>query len=95
MTKKLLNPIHPSSVDRFCCLIGTWFPWFDIWIGFTFGLHLWGGLQDITVSLAIHGILLSVMLKGYGGIISWGQQFWSVTQGVVVDLIPKVANLVN
>ena len=110
-------------------LKGTWFPWFDLWIGFTFGLHLWGGLRDIrrnysrepfigawsgeqrltdiasrgfvfsfiyiiTVSLAIHGILLSVMLKGYGGIISWGQQFWSVTQGVV-DLIPKMTNLVN
>ena len=110
-------------------LNGAWFPWFDVWIGFTFGLHLWGGLRDIrqnysrepfigawsgeqgltdiasrgfvfsfiyiiTVRLAIHGILLSVMLKGYGGIISWGQQFWSVTQGVV-DLIPKVTNLVN
>ena len=110
-------------------LRGTWFPWFDVWIGFAFGLHLWGGLRNIkqnysrepfigawsgeqgltdiasrgfvfsfiyiiTVSLAIHGILLSVMLKGYGGIISWGQQFWSVTQGVV-DLIPKVTNFVN
>jgi hypothetical protein len=105
----------------------AWFPWFDVWVGFAFGFHLWGGLRDIkwnwskqpltgawsgnqtdiaycgyvfsfiyiiTVSLAIHGILLSVMLKGYGGIISWGQQFWSVTQGVI-DLIPKVTNFVN
>jgi len=110
-------------------LTTSWFPWFDVWIGFAFGFHLWGGLRDIkwnwskqpfigarsgnqtvtdiarrgyvfsfiyivTVTFMIHGVLLSVMLKGYGGIISWGQQFWSVTQGVV-DLIPKMTNLVN
>jgi hypothetical protein len=107
----------------------AWFPWFDVWIGFAFGFHLWGGLRDIrwnwskqpfigarsgnqtvtdiarrgyvfsfiyivTVTFMIQGILLSVMLNGYGGIIFWGQQFWSVTQGVV-DLIPKMTNLVN
>jgi hypothetical protein len=24
----------------------AWFPWFDGWIGFTFGFHLWSGLDE-------------------------------------------------
>lgn len=101
----LLRPVLPPG----------WFPWVDVWIGFTFGFHLWGGIRDIrrnyskkpfigassrrkrvtdiastgfifsfiyivTVSLAIHGILLAVMLNGYTGVLSWAHEFWAVTQ---------------
>ena len=101
-----------------------WFPWFDVWVGFAFGLHLWGNFRDIrsnwskkpfigawsgrermtdiaargfvfsfiyiiTISLAVHGILLAVMLEGYRGILSWGQHFWPVTKNVF-ESIPSL-----
>lgn len=28
-------------------LESRWFPWFDVWVGFSFGLHLWGSFRDI------------------------------------------------
>jgi hypothetical protein len=27
-----------------------WFPWYDGWIGLTFGLHVWSAIEDIRVS---------------------------------------------
>jgi hypothetical protein len=110
-------------------LNSNWFPWFDIWIGFTFGLHAFGFVRDIrnnfsrrtfigawsgrqlqtdiasrgfifstifiiTLTLAIHGILLAIMLEGYRGILSWGQQFWPVTRNVC-ESIPKLLRMVQ
>ncbi len=97
----------------------AWFPWFDGWIGFTFGYHLWSSLDETrqawtrrafssaadgevtqsdiarrgfiysfiyiaTVTIAIHGVLLAILVNGYSGVPPWAREVWDTTQVFVV-----------
>ena len=39
--------LYLSSVLVRPFFLSRWFPWFDVWVGFAFGLHLWGNFRDI------------------------------------------------
>jgi hypothetical protein len=102
-----------------------WFPWFDVWIGFTFGYHFWSTAREVrlnwtaepfpsagtgewtlsdigrrgflysvvfivTTGLAIHGLLLAIILRGFQGAVSWSGDVWSVTTQCV-NLIVTLA----
>lgn len=92
----------------------SWFPWYDAWIGFTFGYHVWSSIQETgeawtkkrfvsagtgevtqtdiarrgyiysaifiaTFTLAIHGLLIAVMIKGTAGVAHWAREVWGIT----------------
>ena len=101
------RPLVPSA----------WFPWFDGWIGVTFGYHIWSTIEEIreswtkrsfvsagtgevtqtdiakrgyvysaifiaTFSIALHGALIALMIKGLNGVGEWAWEVWNVT-GIV------------
>jgi len=96
----------------------TWFPWYDGWIGVTFGYHVWSAIEEIQESwtkrsfvsagtgmitqtdiarrgyiysaifiaaftMALHGLLIALLLKGWHGVGGWAWEVWSVT-GIVM-----------
>jgi hypothetical protein len=110
-----------SVVGRFF-VPATWFPWYDGWIGLTFGYHIWSSIEETggawtkrkfvsagtgevtqtdiarrgfiysaifiaAFSLAIHGALIAVLVKGTGGLAGWAQHIWNVTVMVTVALV--------
>jgi hypothetical protein len=105
-----------SVLARLCVPPG-WFPWYDVWIGVTFGYHIWSSIEEIRESwtkrsfvsagtgkvtqtdiarrgyiysaifiaaftVALHGLLIALLLKGFRGAGGWAWEVWSVT-GIV------------
>jgi hypothetical protein len=99
----------------------TWFPWYDGWIGFTLGYHIWSSIEEIgeawtkkrfvsagtgevtqtdiarrgyiysavfiaTFTLAIHGIMIALIVKGTAGVLPWAKEVWSVTSMISVQI---------
>lgn len=103
-------------------LIGyPYIPFFDLLVGFTFGLHAIGSMREVwrnwtsrtflgawsgverktdiadrgfvfsfiyivTVNLAIHGLLLSILVNGYPGILSWANVVWDITKNEMIPI---------
>jgi Peptidase M50B-like len=108
----------------------TWFPWYDGWIGVTFGYHIWSTIEEIRGSwtkrsfvstgtgevtqtdiarrgyiysaifiaaftLALHGLLIALLLKGVHGVGGWAWEVWSVTGIVIVQIGSWLKGLVT
>ena len=104
--------------------------YFDLFVGFTFGLHAIGNIREIwrnwtcrtfvaacsgverktdiahrgfvfsiiyivTVNLAIHGFLLSVLVKGYPGILSWATVIWGVTKNIMIAIANGLLTVIS
>ncbi len=96
-----------------------WFPWFDGWIGLTFGYHTRSTAAEIrsnwhkslfarvasgestrsdigqrgyvysaifisTMTFAIHGLLVAILLRGYHGVPAWLHQVWEATKHLAI-----------
>jgi hypothetical protein len=96
----------------------AWFPWYDGWIGVTYGYHVWSSIEEVRESwtkrsfvsagtgkvtqtdiarrgyiysaifiaaftIALHGLLIALLLKGFHGLGGWAWEVWSVT-GIVI-----------
>ncbi len=103
----------------------AWFPWYDGWIGVTFGYHVWSNIEEIRESwtkrsfvsagtgevtqtdiarrgyiysaifiaaftLALHGLLIALLLKGVHGVGGWAWEVWSVTGIIMIQLGSRV-----
>jgi len=101
---------------------GNWFPWFDVWIGVTFGYHVLSNFREIrtawtrrrfrnaadgrlistdiqgrgfmfstvfivTVSLAVLGLMLTIVGQGYLGALGWANHVGHTE----VDLVQTVS----
>jgi hypothetical protein len=109
---------------------GGWFPWFDVWVGLTFGYHVWSTIREmrdnwsrrsfssaetgepcftdiarrgfvyslvfiVSITLAIHGVLLSVLVKGYAGIPVWWHMVWRDTLPVISLIVGSARDLTH